>query len=84
MYKIETQSADSAFFVGGDGDLPYFLHSLNPFWYVILYHFRFVSSTALAKHHILPPLEKGEVDCRRAVNLKIQFCYAISLTLIYR
>ena len=46
----------------GDGDLPYFLHSLNPFWYVILYHFRFVSSTALAKHHILPPLEKGEVD----------------------
>ena len=32
----------------------------------------------------LPPLEKGEVDCRRAINLKIQLCYAISSTLIYR
>jgi len=27
----------------------------------MLYRYRFDSGTALAKHHILPPLEKGEV-----------------------
>jgi hypothetical protein len=45
-----------------DGNLLYFLHSLNPFCHVMLYRYRFDSGTALAKHRISPPLEKGEVD----------------------